>query len=270
MKRTFTGCDAPRPVVLDTERGDCVFFSQPGDGEGAENEDAAGIWETEDGATVLALADGMGGGPSGGEAAALSMACLDDALEARSSGDPLRHAIVDAFERANQGIVAGGQGSGTTLVVVEIADGHVRTYHAGDSGALLVGQRGRIHLETIPHSPTGYAVEAGLLERDDKHAHPERHLLSNCLGAAEMRIEIGPPIKLGARDTLILASDGVLDNVLHSTLVDAIRKGPLERGAAQVQTAAQATMSGQGEVVGHPDDATALLYRASSVGRRRR
>jgi len=267
MKRTLEGCDVPTPERLETERGICVFFSTPGDGEGAENEDAAGVWELDDDSTVFALADGMGGAPAGGEAAALSMACLDELLDLRAPDTPLRRVIVDAFELANERLLGQGQGSCTTLVVAEISAGTVRTYHAGDSGAILVGQRGRVHHETMPHSPVGYAVAAGLLERDETHAHEERHLLSNCLGSSEMRVEIGPPVELGARDTLLLGSDGVLDNVRHETLIELIRKGPLEQGAARLQAAAQATMIGEGEVVGHPDDATALLYRLTPSGR---
>lgn len=267
MKRTLEGCDVPMPERLETDRGVCVFFSTPGDGEGAENEDAAGVWELDDDSTVFALADGMGGGPAGGEAAALSMACLDELLDRWAPDTPLRRVIVDAFELANERLLGQGQGSGTTLVVAELSAGSIRTYHAGDSGAILVGQRGHVRHETMPHSPVGYAVAAGLLERDDRHAHEERHLLSNCLGSSEMRVEIGPPVVLRARDTLLLGSDGVLDNVRHETLVELIRKGSLEQGAARLQAAAQATMIGEGEVVGHPDDATALLYRIASPGR---
>jgi len=261
LRRTFEGCDEPVPVSLDTSTGECRFSSLPGDGEGAENEDAAGVWELGKDALVLALADGMGGGPEGGEAAALAMACLDDRLRGRKAGDPLRAPILDAFEAANEALCAGGKGSGTTLVVVEVDAGHFRTYHAGDSGALVVGQRGRVHHATMPHSPTGYAVAAGVLEPDEVHDHADRHYLSNCLGSTELRIEVGPKHALSARDTILLASDGILDNVRRDDLIEEIRKGPLDVAATRVVEAAQAAIEGWGPVVGHADDATLLLYR---------
>ncbi len=261
LMRTFEGCNEPLPVLLDTSTGECRFSSVPGDGEGAENEDAAGVWELASDGLVLALADGMGGGPEGGEAAALAMACLDERLRDRKSGNPLRTPILDAFEAANEALCAGGKGSGTTLVVVEVAAGSFRTYHAGDSGALVVGQRGRVHHQTMPHSPTGYAVAAGVLEPDQVHDHEDRHYLSNCLGSVDLRIEVGPKRALSARDTILLASDGVLDNMRREDLIEAIRRGPLEVAGTKIVEATQAAMEGRGPVAGHADDATLLLYR---------
>lgn len=266
LRRTFEGCDESFPVVLETSTGACFFSSVPGEGEGAQNEDAAGVWELAGDAVVLALADGMGGGPEGGEAAALAMRCLDRRLAAWPSGSSLRPPILDAFEEANESLCAAGKGSGTTLVVVEIAKKRLRAYHAGDSGVAVVGQRGRVHYETISHSPTGYAVAAGVLERDEVHDHVDRHYLSNCLGSADLRIEVGPKIDLSPRDTVLLASDGILDNVRRDDLVEMIRKGPIAAAARRVADAAQAAIAGEGPVAGHADDATLLLYRPGADG----
>jgi len=130
----------------------------------------------------------------------------------------------------------------------------------------VVGQRGRVHHATMPHSPTGYAVAAGVLEPDEVHDHADRHYLSNCLGSTELRIEVGPKRGLSARDTILLATDGILDNVRRDDLIEAIRKGPLDAAATRVVEAAQAAMEGQGPVVGHADDATLLLYRPGAKG----
>ena len=66
-------------------------------------------------------------------------------------------------------------------------------------GSMLVGHlvehRGRIGFETMHHSPVGYGVAAGVLEHDDVHHHEERHLLLNCVGSREMRVEIGALIR---------------------------------------------------------------------------
>ena len=259
--RSLRGYEDP-PVPLGLGSGEGFLSTVPRDGVADANEDAAGAWAPRRGSIVLALADGMGGGPGGGEAAATAIGSLDDRLSNRCDGPDLRPAILDAFESANDSILAEGRGSGTTLVVAEVSDGFVRTYHAGDSGALVVGQRGRIRHETIAHSPTGYAVAAGVLEPSDVHEHDERHYLSNCLGSAEMRIEVGPKIALAPRDTILIASDGILDNVRREDLLDAIRKGPLAEGASLVVELARAAIAGEGPIVGHEDDATLMVFRA--------
>ena len=79
---------------------------------------------------------------------------------------------------------------------MEISNGSVRPYHVGDSVILLVGQRGKIKLQTVSHSPVGYAVEAGVLDEVEAMHHQDRHVVSNFIGSPEMRIEVGAPLRL--------------------------------------------------------------------------
>ncbi len=251
-------------VCADLETGKAVLFSAPAELAGRVNEDGAGVWEMPSG-IVLAVADGMGGQPGGADAAATAIEALDSRLSNLNAGG-LRAVILDAFESANREILKQGSGGGTTLVVAELSDGKARIYHAGDSGAIIVGQRGRLRFESVNHSPCGFGVASGLLDRRDVPRHPERHLLSNHIGSEEMHIEVGPSIPLALFDTVMLASDGVLDNVAHEELIEVIRSGPLVGGAERVRNAARSAM--RGEVSGfpsYPDDATAILFRQSRV-----
>jgi serine/threonine protein phosphatase PrpC len=262
IKRIFKGFDSPAPIDLEARYASAVFFSSTAFDKTTGNEDAAAFWELGEQIHLLAVADGMGGGPGGAEAAAIAI----DAVERfAANADPkvnLRSGIVDAFEAANDRVLEKSIGSGTTLVVVEVSGDRARAYHAGDSGAILVGQRGRVRFDIMAHSPTGYAVASGLLEQDDVHHHDERHLLSNCIGSREMRVEVGAAIRMAARDTLMLGTDGVLDNIQRADLIDLIRVGPLYKQASKLQRRIRETMAGSDdELPAHPDDATALLFR---------
>lgn len=265
MTQVFLELDHERPERLAPARGEAVLFSTKALDKATGNEDAALFGELAGGVSVLAVADGIGGQPAGAEAAATAVQAVRRAIERaneRPERERLRSAIFDAFEDANARLLDQGVGAGTTLVVVEVRDGAARAYHAGDSGALLVGQRGRVRLQTIPHSPVGYGVAAGMLEPDDTHHHDERHLLSNCVGSRDMRVEIGAPVRMAARDTLLLATDGVLENIERRELIDQIRSGPLLRAATELQARLRRTMAGADpRLPAHPDDATALLFR---------
>ena len=103
----------------------------------------------------------------------------------------LRDAILNGFEDANGAVQALGIGAATTLAVVEVKENIVRPYHVGDSMILVVGQRGKIKLQSVPHSPVGYGVESGLLDEKEAMYHEERHLVSNVVGSPDMRIESG-------------------------------------------------------------------------------
>ena len=92
--------------------------------------------------------------------------------------------------------------------------------------------------------------------------HEDRHLVSNVLGASDMRIEIGSWMALARRDTVVLASDGVLDNMHVDEIVDTVRAGPLvsvvDRLASTCRRRMLQPVEGQPS---KPDDLTFLVFR---------
>jgi serine/threonine protein phosphatase PrpC len=255
--------DMSEPELHRLADGCAAVFSNRSPGKETPNEDAAALLPIDAGSAVLAVADGLGGPPAGEQAAALAVRCLADALEPSArSNSLLRDAILNGFERANRAVRELGGGAATTLAVVEIQEDLVRPYHVGDSTILMVGQRGRIKLQTVSHSPVGFAVEAGLLDEADALHHDERHVVSNVLGGLDMRIEVGSVLHLAARDTLLLASDGLTDNLRTGEIAERIRKGPLVDGALRLAADAHRRMAGRSrDEPCKPDDLTFVAFR---------
>lgn len=250
--------------VVSFGSGEVAVFTAPAPEKAPEeNEDAAGIFLTADGRGLLAVADGLGGQPGGAHAAGRVLATLWDSVLASSREDPsLRGAILDGVERANREILAVENAGASTLVAAELEGDRLRSYHVGDSDMLVVGQRGRIKLKTVPHSPVGYAVEAGILDPADAMHHEDRHLVSNAVGTADMRIEVGSQLQLAARDTLLLGSDGLFDNLHLHEIVEIVRRGPLRRAASTLAERAQRRMrEPEADHPSKPDDLTFLLFR---------
>ena len=174
----------------------------------------------------------------------------------------MREAILDGIEKANQQILKQTGGAATTLAAVEVQNNQVRPFHVGDSMIMVCGQRGKIKLQSIAHSPVGYAVESGLLDEDEAIHHEERHLISNVVGAEDMSIEIGSQRKLDKHDTVIVASDGLFDNLYLSEITELIRKGDLEYAATQlIELAHQRMQENVADLPCHPDDLTFILFR---------
>ncbi len=261
MSGLFADEDMSEPKLLRLAGGEAVVYSRRCPGQDA-NEDCAACFALEAGG-VLAVADGMGGGPAGGSASRMVVDCLREAL----AGNPLesgavRAAILDGVEEANRRILDLSVGAGTTFAAAELLVDTLRPSHVGDSEILVVGQRGRLKLQTVSHSPVGYAVEAGMLDGEEALHHDERHLVSNLVGSAEMRIVVGSPLALAPRDTVLLGTDVLFDNLVFDEIVEAIRAGPLERAAQDLGEAAVMRM--QEPVEGQPskpDDLTFILYR---------
>lgn len=243
--------------------GQVAVFSQKCPGLDRPNQDAAAILTTAQGETVLIVADGMGGGKAGGKAAAIAVDTISQHVENHTEENNLRTSILNGIEAANQEIVDLGIGAGATLAVVEISHKHLRSYHIGDAVVLAMGQRGKIKLQTVCHSPVGYAVESGMLEEKDALHHEERHLVSNALGSTDMRIDIQAPLELSSRDTVLLSSDGLFDNLSTQEIVELSRKGKLNQAAGALVTLCRKRMNANddGDHPSKPDDLTFIAFR---------
>jgi PPM family protein phosphatase len=115
---------------------------------------------------------------------------------------------------------------------------------------------------TVGHSPTELAVDAGWLEPAEALVHHERHLVTNALGLGRLRIETGPPVRLYPCDTVLVASDGLFDNLLPVEVIDIIRRSPVEASFGRLLDETRARMTGQVSVGnGKPDDLTAIAWR---------
>ena len=93
-------------------------------------------------------------------------------------------------------------------------------------------------------------------------SHEERHLVSNLLGYPEMHIDIGTEVTLAPRDTVLMASDGLFDNVMQAEICDIARLGDLEEATESLMGLACRRM--ENPEAGLPsklDDLTAILFR---------
>lgn len=244
-------------------QGQVVAFTARSPVKETVNEDVLALFPIGDSAGVLVVADGLGGLPAGEVAARLAVSTLGEALNGvAEDGLSLREAILNGIEQANMKILALGTGCATTLAVVELQEGTMRSYHVGDSMIMLVGQRGKIKFQSVSHSPVGYAVEAGLLDENEAVHHKERNVVSNVIGMPDMRIDVGPAIEIAPRDTLLLASDGLPDNMYVDEIVERVKAGPLQYVANTLVLDCQERMQfSQPDRPSHPDDLTVILYR---------
>jgi len=253
----------PQLIEFDVAGGSAVAYTCRSPDKETENEDTVAVIPYGPGAAVLVVADGAGGLPAGKRASRTALQALIAALHTSMEKTTLlRTAIMNGIEAANDAVLALANGSATTMTVITIEGLIVRSYQIGDSEAMVIGQRGLITLQTTAHSPTGFAVEAGFLDQREALHHEERHLVSNFLGTTDMRIDVGATVELKMRDTVLVASDGLTDNVHHDEIVDCVRKGPLKSGAEAVISLANERMlqAGNGQP-SKPDDLSLILFR---------
>ena len=257
------GATEPDETAAGIGGGSLVALTRRAPDKDTENEDTVAAIPYGPDAVVLVVADGAGGLPGGRRASRTAVQSLQDSLDvAMSETMLLRTAILNGIEAANEAVRALGNGSATTLTIVTVEGHTARSYQVGDSEAMVVGQRGRVRAQTMAHSPTGFAVEAGMLDQRAALHHEERHLVSNFIGTPDMRIDVGTGIRLNPLDTILLASDGLTDNVHLHEIRELIRKGPLGDAAAAITGLAWRRMTVETmHQPSKPDDLSVILFR---------
>ena len=83
-------------------------------------------------------------------------------------------------------------------------------------------------------------------------------------------IDIGAPVQLSQWDTVLLASDGLTDNIHFDEIIDIIRKGPLNKALGAITRRATRRMTVESKTMpSKPDDLSVILFRKPKVKRSR-
>lgn len=198
------------------------------------NQDRMGYCFTRD-SLLMVLADGMGGHPRGEVAAQLAVQAAGGVFQRQA-----RPRLDDPPEFLRQAFLAGHReilrhqsehvlpsAPRTTLVACIVQDGRAWWAHAGDSRCYWF--RGdTVRSQTRDHSRVQQLVELGRLTPDEAARHPQRHVVSNCLGGPfEPRIDVSAGAELAVGDALLLCSDGVWSAVDEGTLGERLGRGPV-------------------------------------------
>lgn len=174
------------------------------------NEDAIhaekGLW---------VVADGMGGHACGEVASAIAI----EVITASYAAGKAMEAIIQS---AHQQIVESGSedvsrsGMGTTVVAMTSEDVNYDVYWVGDSRAYLWDKRqSKLTQISEDHSLMVRLINAGLISRQDAMTHPQRHMITQCLGSTEIQsLNVDHLSAKWDRDQqVILCSDGLTDEV---------------------------------------------------------
>ncbi|MBI4874518.1 MAG: serine/threonine-protein phosphatase [Acidobacteria bacterium] len=205
------------------------------------------------------VADGMGGAQAGEQASRIAAETVAEYIY-NNSDAPKAEALVDAFQLANQRVLAAAsedaslEGMGTTLVAAYEDGDSVVVASVGDSRAYaFVGE----NLIAITEDQT-WVQEVGRrlgLDEESLRMHPMRHVLTMAVG-------VGTPMRVHSYTLdpvpgtqFLLCSDGLHGVVDAAAIAETLNNGrSLEAKChSLVETARRA---------GGPDNITAVLLRA--------
>ena len=190
-------------------------------------------------AMLLAMMDGMGGGPAGSAAAET----MREALREYPSGAPdPEKALYDLVVATSEAILAmvrakpALEGMGTTVTATHLSSGVARWVQVGDT-RLYVVRRGQLIQVTTDQTLVQLLVEEGRMTKDEARTHPYSNLLDQCVGCPMCEPVTGAtPVESG--DLLVFTTDGLHDALSENGFRE-ILVGPYaslkERAAALIQ-----------------------------------
>ena len=224
---------SPRPEVIDLGSWLAAAYSNRTP-QREWNEDSLALLAIEPETVILAIADGAGGHSHGREA---SQEVIREVLkldvesgQAASSGWRSQ-AIIDSFDRANDRVRELGGGACTTLNLVEINGRLFRSYHSGDSKALVVGRKGKLKYQTMNHGHLEIGLQYGFLKPNGEENLEYRNLVANMVGSRDTTLEVSASHPIDRYDLILVGSDGLFDNLPPLEICAIIHGHPVDKAA---------------------------------------
>lgn len=161
------------------------------------------------------VADGMGGHAAGEIASSIAAQAILWNIKRGSSLSPAiqagHRAILKAVE---QGV--GDKGMGSTIVALLTNEDSYEIAWVGDSRAYRWsrnGEGGQLEQLTKDHSYVQMLYDSGAIKAEDIKQHPEKNVITQCLGSAELR-EVTIDLVSNSwheNEWILLCSDGLTD-----------------------------------------------------------
>ena len=180
-------------------------------------------------ATLMLVADGVGGATAGGEAARIATETITSYVAStlrcyHTAGSADEHQFLDALktaaEEAHKAVRAtqnAGHTSATTLTLGIVVWPFLYVLQVGDSRC-YVYSRGVLRQLTRDQTVAQSLVDEGLLEPDRIKASPFNNVLSSAIGAEEARPEVTRHDIRERGGVMLVCSDGLTKHVSDAEL----------------------------------------------------
>lgn len=238
--------------------GKCYIQSRIGGR--SENQDSAGIIDTEIG-TVVVVCDGMGALNGGSVASKIAVKTI---LEEFSKGhqDPPSEMLKNAIISANNAIIDAAEsdpdlmGMGTTVTALVINEECATVAYLGDSRVYQLRGRRKV-FRTFDHSVVFNSVALGVLTEEQARLSSQSNVITKALGIRrEIEVDIYE-LPYSSGDRFILCTDGFWGAMPEKEFIKLVARGnickTLDRAIAHIDQVG--AISG-----GHHDNLTAAFF----------
>ncbi len=220
---------------------------------------------------LFVVADGMGGERAGAEASEQAIRTIQRVTQRFfAAGEPdgpalLSSALIDALDKANYEVFdisvqnPEKSGLGSTASVLCLHRGMFFVAHVGDSRVYLL-RGGEVRQLTRDHTVVWPLYEEGIISRDQLETHPERHLLTQCIGLPKP-LEVQTVSGIAQpNDLFLICTDGLTAYAGDEVVNHLLREFSLDLEPC-ADALVQAALDGGGG-----DNVSLILVRVEAVG----
>lgn len=212
-----------------------VGFAESRIGGRAENQDSYGYKDTELG-FLLAVCDGMGGGPGGKTASSIAVTEIITGIDEASKDEEIANIIIKAIRRANMAIIEAGsqntslRGMGSTATVLLLSEKSAFLAHVGDSRIYQIRGNRRVY-RTFDHSMVFDLVKQKVITEEQARLSAQSNVITRALGMKpDLEVEIVErPYEKG--DRFVLCSDGIHGSMPEKEFVKMLSNHKIALGA---------------------------------------
>lgn len=212
-----------------------VGFAESRIGGRAENQDSYGYKDTELG-FLLAVCDGMGGGPGGKTASSIAVTEIITGIDEASKDEEIANIIIKAIRRANMAIIEAGsqntslRGMGSTATVLLLSEKSAFLAHVGDSRIYQIRGNKRVY-RTFDHSMVFDLVKQKVITEEQARLSAQSNVITRALGMKpDLEVEIVErPYEKG--DRFVLCSDGIHGSMPEKEFVKMLSNHKIALGA---------------------------------------
>lgn len=216
----------------------------------SENQDCCDAYVAADKAeaakrgSLFIVCDGMGGHNGGSIASTTAVAAAIDAWS-RLDGPGVRKRLSLAIDAGNAAVRstaasnAALRNMGTTLVAFAVRGDRAQVAHIGDSRCYLF-RDGKAEQLTRDHTYLNDLIEIGLLTPEKAKNHPERNIITRCIGMGDPLQVDFKTVQLKAGDRFLLCSDGLYNYVDGEEMLKEATSAPPVEAATKLIAAANA------------------------------
>lgn len=171
------------------------------------------------GARLLAVADGVGGGPAGEVAARLAVDAVASGAESAAGLSDLHALAAEASAAVHDGSRSDSALAGmtTTLTAGLFVPEGLAVVHAGDSRLYRV-REGVLEQLTSDHAVVAQLLREGLISADRATTHPLRNMLTRALGRDRDTDFDAFVVPVAPGDVFLFCTDGLTNMVDESAI----------------------------------------------------